>query len=183
MVINSKKAGTVKIDSDQILALAEAVAYVGHWSWNFDTQEVFWSPECYNIFGRDPATWIPTGENFRDDMPDEDREKLEEANLRGFESGDPFQLEYRYFRGGSRDDVRWIRVFCDFLVDASGTNHMVGIAQDITESKRVEVALRESEERFRLLTDALPALISYVDSQEYYRLNNSVYERWFEHPR
>ena len=53
----------------------------------------------------------------------------------------------------------------------------------ITVRRRAEEALRESEQRFRLLTDALPALISYVDSQEYYRLNNTAYERWFEHPR
>ena len=143
MVNNLRKAGTVKSNSDQILALAEAVAHVGHWSWNFDTQEVFWSPECFNIFGRDPNTWFPTGENFRGDMPDEDREKLEEANLRGFESGRPFQLEYRYFRGGSRHDVRWISVSCDFLVDANGTKLMVGIAQDITESKLLLDQLRE----------------------------------------
>jgi PAS domain S-box-containing protein len=154
VVFDSKKAGTVKIASDHVLALAETVAHVGHWSWNSDTQEVFWSPECFNIFGRDPDTWIPTGENFLGDMPDEDREKLEQANLRGFESGEPFELEYRYFRGGSRDDVRWIRVFCDFLVDANGTKHMVGIAQDITESKQAETALQESEGRFKDIAEA-----------------------------
>jgi PAS domain S-box-containing protein len=154
VVFDSRKADTVKIDSDQILALAETVAHVGHWSWNSDTQEVFWSPECFNIFGRDPDTWIPTGENFRGDMPDEDREKLEQANLRGFENGDPFELEYRYFRGGSRDDVRWIRVFCDFLVDANGATHMVGIAQDITASKQAETALQESEGRFKDIAEA-----------------------------
>jgi len=56
-------------------------------------------------------------------------------------------------------------------------------AEDAEGRREAEAALRESEQRLRLLTDALPALISYVDSQECYRLNNTAYERWFGHPR
>ena len=56
-------------------------------------------------------------------------------------------------------------------------------AEDAGGRREAEAALRESEQRLRLLTDALPALISYVDSQECYRLNNTAYERWFGHPR
>ena len=37
---------------------------------------------------------------------------------------------------------------------------------DITDRKRSEQALRRSEERLRLLTDALPVLISYVDENQ-----------------
>ena len=39
--------------------------------------------------------------------------------------------------------------------------------------------LRESEEKMRLVTDAMPALISYVDSNRYYRFNNQAYQEWF----
>ena len=31
----------------------------------------------------------------------------------------------------------------------------------------------------RILTNALPVLINYVDTSERYRLNNSAYEEWF----
>jgi len=40
-------------------------------------------------------------------------------------------------------------------------------------------ALRENEEKMRLVTDAIPALISYVDANQYYRFNNQAYEEWF----
>ncbi len=46
-----------------------------------------------------------------------------------------------------------------------------------------EQALRKSEEQLRLIADALPFLISYVDSQQQYRFNNRAYEDWFGHPR
>ena len=56
------------------------------------------------------------------------------------------------------------------------------ILKDITEQRQSEAALRRSEEQLRLTTDALPALICYVDTQQRYRFNNQTYEDWFQTP-
>jgi two-component sensor histidine kinase len=78
-------------------------------------------------------------------MPPDDRERLEAANAHGFETREPFDLEYRYYRGGYRDQVIWIRVSCDFVKDADGKIiQMVGIAQDITERKQAEDKIKAS---------------------------------------
>lgn len=50
---------------------------------------------------------------------------------------------------------------------------------DITERKRVEKALQQSQEQLRLITDSLPACISYVDAQRRYQFVNRTYEEWF----
>lgn len=42
-------------------------------------------------------------------------------------------------------------------------------------------ALRGSEKQMRLITDALPALISYVDADQRYQFSNKAYEEWFGH--
>src|SRR5690606_36109522 len=42
---------------------------------------------------------------------------------------------------------------------------------------------RIDSRHFELMADALPVLISYVDSQSRYRYNNAAYERWFETSR
>ena len=44
----------------------------------------------------------------------------------------------------------------------------------------LERALRESEQRLRLITDNLPALVSYVDTEERYRFHNRAYEQWLQ---
>ncbi|MEO0406012.1 MAG: CBS domain-containing protein [Cyanobacteria bacterium P01_A01_bin.135] len=49
--------------------------------------------------------------------------------------------------------------------------------------RRSEQALLRSEERLRLTTDALPALIGYVDTNQRYCFNNKTYEVWFNLPR
>ncbi len=43
--------------------------------------------------------------------------------------------------------------------------------------------LRESEARLRVVTDNLPALVSYIDAGERYHFNNRAYEDWLGMPR
>jgi PAS domain S-box-containing protein len=45
--------------------------------------------------------------------------------------------------------------------------------------QRHTAALSESEEKLRLVTDAMPVLISYVDSDKRYQFSNRAYEEWF----
>jgi PAS domain S-box-containing protein len=51
--------------------------------------------------------------------------------------------------------------------------------KDITERCEAEAALKRSEENLRVTTDAMPALICYVDQNEQYQFVNKTYEEWF----
>jgi PAS domain S-box-containing protein len=57
------------------------------------------------------------------------------------------------------------------------------IVRDIIERKKAEEALARSEQQARLIADATPALISYIDAQLRYRFVNREYELWFGHSR
>ena len=54
---------------------------------------------------------------------------------------------------------------------------------DITERSRHQQALRASEQRIRLITDAMPAMISYVNKQMCYEFVNREFERCFHRDR
>ena len=60
--------------------------------------------------------------------------------------------------------------------------YFVVMVQDITERKRMEDALRESEEQHRLITENVPAMILYIDSDGVVRFVNKVFERWYGKP-
>jgi len=50
------------------------------------------------------------------------------------------------------------------------------------ENTRIASALRRSEERLRLITDTIPAMISYFDRDQIYRYANKGYSDWFAVP-
>jgi PAS domain S-box-containing protein len=52
------------------------------------------------------------------------------------------------------------------------------LQQEINVRLQAEAALRQSEEQLRLITNALPVLIAYVDEQQQYRFNNQAYYDW-----
>jgi two-component system, OmpR family, sensor histidine kinase VicK len=55
------------------------------------------------------------------------------------------------------------------------------LQQEINERKQAEAALRQNEEQLRLITNALPVLIAYVDDREHYQFNNQAYADWLGH--
>ena len=77
------------------------------------------------------------------------------------------------------DDGRVLEIQLNSLPEGG----LVATYTDITERKAAEWALRDSEQRIRLITDALPALIAYVDAGQRYRFTNKPYEQWFGRPR
>lgn len=59
----------------------------------------------------------------------------------------------------------------------------IGAIRDMTEQRQLLDALRESEEQLRLITDSLPVLIAYVDSDARFRFVNETGAKWYDRPR
>ena len=77
-----------------------------------------------------------------------------------------FSTEKRYIHKDGT--VLWVRVHESLIRDHENRpSHFIAVLEDVTERKKAEAALRESEERFRNMADTAPVIIwvSGVDKQ------------------
>ncbi len=74
---------------------------------------------------------------------------------------------------------RWIEGCSMPVREGDGSILWHGYVRDITERKEREQRLAKLHAFLRLIIDAVPALIAYVDADLRYRMVNRAYERWF----
>jgi len=122
------------------------------------------SPAYESIWGRSCQSLCERPMSYLEAVHPDDRERALRA-YRQLENGEAVAGEYRIIR--PEGTVRWIWDRGFPIRDESGrVVRLAGIAEDITERKRAEQALRESEERFRTLADATPVLIWGADTNK-----------------
>jgi PAS domain S-box-containing protein len=141
------------------------------------------SPEYLHLHGLPPSAASETHEQWVQRIHPDDRQWAERHFLETVASLEQrYIAEYRIVRPND-GQVRWIRAVAEIERDAEGRAlKLVGAHLDITDRKEAERAARESEERLRATTDALPLLISYVDKDQVFRFVNKPYEAWFDRP-
>jgi PAS domain S-box-containing protein len=141
------------------LSHAQAVAHIGSWRSDLRGQQVQWSEETYRIFGLPCGTPV-NQEKFLAAVHPDDRETVDrswQAALKGA----PYDIEYRIRAG---DTVKWVRAKAELEFDPRGDLlGGFGTMQDVTERKRAEQALHESEQRFHNLFDCSPDAIFVED--------------------
>ena len=135
------------------LTEAQRLAQVGSWGWDPKTDTVTWSEELYRIAGMDPSMPAVSYKDHSKLYTAESWERLRPAVEDALRTGRPYELDLQMIRvDGAR---RWLIAHGEAHRDASGAVvQLRGTVQDITGRKRIEEALRESEERLRLAIQA-----------------------------
>jgi len=171
-----------KIAENELLAQKERlersqqIGKMGDWEIDIATDEITWSPMSYEIFELDPGLGPPTYEELTSYYFQENKKLLEEKIEKALTLAEPYDLvSPLQTKKGTRKYVRSIGIP---LTDNSGkVFKLLGIAQDVTSEKEMELALQESEER-------LDAAITGADLGVW-DLNlktgkNYTNERWWE---
>jgi PAS domain S-box-containing protein len=135
------------------------------------------SPVIEAVYGFKPHEVITDFSPVFARIHPEDIEHLQAGIAESAASMRPWQDTYRYFHP-SKGEV-WLEGHSMPLREADGSILWHGYIQDITERKRAETALRDRDAELRLIMDATPALISYLNVDLCYQRVNATYEHWF----
>jgi PAS domain S-box-containing protein len=142
-----------------ILEETGRIASVGGWNFDAITGVGFWTDEVARIHDLDPALPISkeTGIQY---YTGESRAKIEAAVKNVVEQGIPYDLELEIL--SAKGIHKWVRTIGHPVMENGRVVRVHGSFQEITERKRVDEALRESEERYRTVAD-------YTYDWEYWR--------------
>jgi len=131
-------------ESNARLEEAQRIAHVGHYYWNLVENRVIWSDEVYRIYGLDPQQGPIDLAKVSEMIHPEDRELVFRAAEEALQSEVPANIEHRLVRPDG--EVRTIHSVGTVKRDSSGRPYeMFGTAQDITDRKRAEEALKQSQ--------------------------------------
>jgi PAS domain S-box-containing protein len=163
-IIERRRVEEAWRENERRLNRSQEIARLGSWELDLVNNRLTWSDEVYRIFGLQPHEFAGTYEAFLDAVHPDDRTAIDAAYSGSVcEGRDTYEVEHRVVRK-STDEVRVVLEKCEHIRDASGRIiRSIGMVHDITERKRAEEALRESEERYRILFETSPDAIGLVD--------------------
>ena len=163
-ITERKKAEEALRESEERLRLAAEAGRMFAYSWDAATDLIERSGESAEILGveKDAAT---TGAVVAAMVHPEDKEQVE-ATLAKLTAETPnLRIAYRVIRPDGK--VIWLERNSRAYFDEHGKiKRTVGMVVDITERKRAEEAVSESEQRFRLVADTAPVVIWMTDTDK-----------------
>lgn len=132
--------------AEERLKLALATAQMGVWDWEPEADKLFWSPECYTIFGVE--NFDGTRKAFADFVPREDVAQVMAVFDEAIVNRRVYSHEFRIIRPDGEE--RWVYNHGRASYDKSGNPiRVTGIVQDTTEQKRAEDAQAYLEKQLR----------------------------------
>jgi PAS domain S-box-containing protein len=123
---------------------AQRITHVGYWERDLVTNRISWSDETYRIYGLQPQECPMDSAGLRQRIYPEDWPLVSRALGEAIAGGPRYNVEYRILRPSG--ELRIVHSEGDAKRDASGRPYeMFGTVQDITDRKRAEEALQQSQ--------------------------------------
>ena len=135
--------------SEAYLAEAQRLTRTGSWALTVATREiVHLSDQFYQIFGFDLERGMPSQQTIRQCIHPEDRPASVEIIDKAIREGKGYELDQRIVL--PEGTIKFIHIVARPVFNTSGDLvEFVGTVMDVTERKRAEEDLRESERRYR----------------------------------
>jgi formate hydrogenlyase transcriptional activator len=161
IAIERKRAEETLRASEAYLAEAQRMARCGSWAWNVPTGAIFWSQETFRIYDCDPEKTIPTWSYILDRVHPEDRPGVEQRAKRESTRKDTVNSEGDFRIVFPDGRIKHLHSIAHPVMNVAGEiTEVVGTTIDVTERKRAEEKIRQSERELRQLIDLTPLHIT-----------------------
>ena len=152
-----KQTEAALLTNEEDLKESQRIAHVGSWRLDLTNNQVSWSDELHKMYGLNPALPPPPYPEHQKFLTPESWGRLTAALHDTAITGNPYELELEMLRvDGSQG---WIWVHGMAVFDAEGkTVGLRGVAQDITERKQNEEALRREQLFSKSVIESLPGI-------------------------
>src|SRR5262249_43706330 len=122
-----------------------------------------WSDNMEAIHGMERGSFQGTIHDMMRRVHPEDLDMVEAAVRRAIDSHEQYEVEYRILDAEGRE--RWIEAKGRVIYDERTGEplRMIGVGMNVTRRKASEIALRDSESRFRTLAKHAPVGIFRFD--------------------
>ncbi len=140
-ITDRKRAEEALKRSEERYVLAQRAANIGSWDWDITSGELKWSEAIEPMFGFGRGKFRGTYEAFLETVHPHDRQYVIDAVNAAVDEGKEYKIDHRIVRldGG----VRWVLERGSVFRDENGKAvRMLGVVQDITDRKELEVLSR-----------------------------------------
>lgn len=157
-----KEANNHLLNKTNQLIEAQHLAHMGSWEWDVLENNVEWSDELYRIFGLLPKQSGFDYDSYLNHIHPDDRDHMNEVVQKAFKDQLPYEVNHRIIREDG--SIRIVSSTGKVYTDEEGrTVRFAGTAQDVTDQKKYESELKESEERFLKIFHSNPVPMTLTE--------------------
>jgi len=151
-ITERKRHEAILRESEERLRVAAQIGRMYAWEWDPATDSVLRSAECTDILGSSDAAGEGIAKDYLNFIHPDDRAELWSLVDALTPENPVYRTQYR--RSRPDDALLWLEENGRATFDVDGKMvRLVGMTADITERKRAESALKESEDRYRDLVE------------------------------
>ncbi len=136
---------TDMVINEERLNRSQVFANIGTWDWDIESGNLYWSERIGHLFGFGKDLPETKYRAFLNCIHPEDRSMVEYKIAACIEGTEDYEVEHRVV--WPNNEIKWMLEKGDVIRDESGKAlHMLGVVQDITETKKIKNELEKAKD-------------------------------------